>query len=114
MDELTGYIIKNYSHLMTLYEALARKNMIIGGKIETASSDEFKASLTEKFIVEDDRIKDLLKNGAEAFQQAVCERILREHGEEVVINRCPKCDALARTPVALQCPKCFHNWRENE
>jgi hypothetical protein len=114
MDELTLYIIKNYSYLMTFFEAAAYKNIVIGGKIENASSDEYKTSLIEKFIVEDDRVKELLQNGAEPFLQSVCERILREHAEEVVMNRCPKCNNLARTSVAKQCPKCFHNWRENE
>jgi hypothetical protein len=114
MDELVPYVIKNYSHLMTFFEAMAQKNIVIGGKIENASSDEYKASLTEKFIVNDYRVKELLKHGAEPFLQAVCERILRQHTQEVVINRCPKCNGLARTPVARQCPKCFHHWRDQE
>ena len=88
MDELTAYIIKNYSGLMTFFERVAYKNM----------------------DVKDYRVKELLKNGTEPFLQSVCERILREHQEEVIINRCPKCEALARTPIAKQCPKCFFDW----
>jgi hypothetical protein len=90
MDELTAYIIKNYIHLMTILERAAYKNL----------------------DVKDYRVKELLKNGAEPFLQSVCERILREHREELIINRCPKCEALARTPFAKQCPKCFFDWHE--
>jgi hypothetical protein len=27
-----------------------------------------------------------------------------------VLNCCPKCDALAKTPKARQCRYCFHDW----
>ena len=46
------------------------------------------------------------------LQRAVLARILREHYHEIEFNRCPKCGALARTPTAKQCRKCFHHWHE--
>jgi hypothetical protein len=114
MDELVPYIIKNYSHLMTLYEHLAYGSIQIGGKIENASSEAINASRVDALIAKDLRVKGLLKNGPEAFLQSLCDRILREHAEQVVVNRCPKCGGLARTPEAKQCPKCFHSWRDHE
>jgi hypothetical protein len=32
------------------------------------------------------------------------------HGSEIFLNRCPKRDALARTPKAQQCHKCLYDW----
>jgi hypothetical protein len=110
MDELTRYVIKNYSHLMTKIERLAYKNLIIREKAKNASSQEYAGRLIEKFITEDSRVKELLKNGSDAFLQSVGTRILQEHSGEVIINRCPRCHALARTSIAKQCPKCFFDW----
>jgi dihydroxyacetone kinase len=50
MDELTTYIIKNYTGLLTVFEKAAYKGM----------------------DVKDHRVKDLLKNGREAF--TICKR----------------------------------------
>ncbi|MEO7715490.1 MAG: hypothetical protein ABIY70_04770 [Capsulimonas sp.] len=55
-------------------------------------------------------IEAQLKDGSNAFLASVAARIVREHGAGV-LNYCPKCGALARTPQSRQCPKCFHSWR---
>jgi ribosomal protein L40E len=110
MDELTRYIIKNYGNLMTATEAAAYKNVIIEGKVEHTSSESVKAKLRQSWITGDAEVKELLKNGPDVFLEIVRERILKEHSDQVILNRCPKCNALARTPTAKQCPKCFYNW----
>jgi hypothetical protein len=43
------------------------------------------------------------------FLDRVVNRILRDHGEEICINRCPKCQAVLRTPKAKICLWCNHS-----
>lgn len=45
----------------------------------------------------------------EEFKIAIANRILNDHYEEV-INNCPKCGKLARTPKAKQCRYCQFDW----
>ena len=54
----------------------------------------------------------LLANGAERFFVTVRDRILKECKDEVVLNYCPRCGALTRTPKAKICPKCSFSWHE--
>ncbi|GEN12771.1 hypothetical protein MFU01_78080 [Myxococcus fulvus] len=54
----------------------------------------------------------LLAEGKEGLARHLERRLLAEHPDTVVINRCPKCGALARTPNARQCRACPHTWRE--
>jgi len=88
-DELTKYIIFNYGHLMTELERRQQLLPIenLTPQADSADQDQFMLSMRE--------------------------RIMREHKSEIMLNRCPKCNALARTPTAKQCPKCFHSWRES-
>jgi uncharacterized OB-fold protein len=37
------------------------------------------------------------------------ERLLREHANEIVINRCPACGRIVATPKARQCLWCGHD-----
>lgn len=55
----------------------------------------------------------LLAHGPQAFRRAVVERLLREHEAEV-LNPCPRCGAMARTPRAKQCSRCFHDWHAGQ
>lgn len=47
-----------------------------------------------------------------AFEIKMAEKILEEYAFDIIINRCPKCQQLARTPHARQCPHCFHTWHD--
>ncbi|HRX87396.1 MAG TPA: hypothetical protein P5572_20410 [Phycisphaerae bacterium] len=50
----------------------------------------------------------------EAFLTCVRKRILRDHTNEVHINRCPECQRVLRTPQAQQCPWCGYDWHAAE
>jgi hypothetical protein len=110
MNELTKYIFDNYKQLMTVREWAAYKSML-GKEWAQAESSSLMSDLTRKKMVSSEpQVLALLKHGKEAFIEAVCARILHEHGDEVFLNHCPKCGALARRPQAKQCPKCFFSW----
>jgi hypothetical protein len=47
--------------------------------------------------------------GYTAFVEAVIERVMRENDGEALINRCPKCNAVLRTPQAKLCLWCGYS-----
>jgi len=55
-------------------------------------------------------IEPLMEIGYEAYCRQVADRVLREHGADLVLNRCPSCGRIVRTPKARQCMWCHHDW----
>jgi hypothetical protein len=51
-----------------------------------------------------------LKDGFAAFMRRTGLAVLHEHGGNLVIARCAKCNAVLRTPKARQCVWCGHSW----
>jgi hypothetical protein len=111
IDDLTHYLFHNYCSLMTIAEKGAFKALIAERKAEH-SSDTMKMHLRGRFGSSDPDVIRLLKGGAREFLIVTRDRILRDHPDEVFLNRCPKCGALARTPQACLCPACNHTWFE--
>lgn len=114
MDDLKSYIINYYAHLMTDKEAKARRTIFAKQKISEMEGTLLAEKMRERWMSNDAEVLALIADGEEKFYDSVYARIMREHSHEVFINRCPKCNALARTPKAKQCPKCFHSWHDNE
>ena len=112
IDELTHYIFHNYPHLMTVREAAAYKSILGEKKAESSDSPNMQAMLGKGWVSGDPEVHALLANGEEHFMAGVRDRILRERAGEVFLNRCRKCEALAKTPRAKQCPKCFFSWHD--
>jgi hypothetical protein len=59
----------------------------------------------------DPAVIELLKEGVQEFHRRAAERVYNEHLEELELNRCPKCNGIARTPTAKHCRYCKHEWR---
>lgn len=110
MDDLAKYIINYYQHLMTLEEKAAQKSMMGEVKIRNTKSVAMKEALGDRLISNDPAVLELLAHGPEAFMVRVRDRVMRDHPSEVFLNHCPHCGALAKTPTAKQCPKCFFSW----
>lgn len=96
---------------MTHFEKLGWKAAIARSKAEH-SSGRMREILLEKWGRQNDpRVVEALSQGVDAFQEAVRDRVLRDHPE--VVNRCPRCARLARTPKAKQCRWCYFQWRDD-
>src|SRR5689334_21035226 len=108
IDELTRYLFDNYSRLMTAAEVMAHRKLMAEIKAEHSSSEDMKQYLRSLYGSSDPQVAVLLDEGARKFYIATRDRILRDHVNEVFLNRCPKCGALARTPKACLCPSCGH------
>ena len=108
MSDLDDYVFKYHSDRMLAEESVALS--VLWG-IEKA---QLKASaiLAAWKHYSDPKVRSLLDAGPQAFYRQTAKRILEEYAGEVALNRCPRCDGLCRTPVARQCPHCFHSWHD--
>lgn len=106
------YVLNHYSWLMTLEEKMAHKHIVGGRKIEAAESAPMRQMLRKVFQTDDVGVRDILAEGEDAFFDRIVLRVIREHGDKIVWNLCPKCGALTRTPRACLCPVCSHTWYE--
>ena len=109
IDELSWYVIEHYIELLTPDELAALRAFRINAKSESIDSPEHK-KLLKRWAPETEKSRQLMANGVVAFYDTTRDRVLAEHSDTVVLNRCPECGALARTPAARQCPKCIHRW----
>jgi hypothetical protein len=109
MNELAVYIINYYGNLMTAEENAAHQSILAEYKIERANSPSMTETM-QPLVSTDPKVRALLANGREAFFAGVRDRVLRDHPNEVFLNNCPRCGALAKTPTAKQCRKCFFSW----
>lgn len=108
--ELTDYIWRNYTHLLTNHEALTNKAVIGAAKADGASP-EIKRHLQRFWgSVDDPAIAPALVDGVDAFRDWVRDRVLHECHADVFVNRCPVCSRVVRTPRAQQCLWCGHDW----
>lgn len=110
MDKLTRYIFDYYYNLLTVEEQAAYKSILGRLKIESAEGPKAQEMVRRFWVSSDPKVQALLANGEEAFMDTVRDRVLRERHDEVFINLCPRCGALAHTPRAKQCPKCCLSW----
>ncbi len=110
MTELEHYIFYYCPELLTKEEHLAHRNLLGLLKIDSTYNEIKKDVLRRNLISRDRKVLELLENGTEEFYRKAVERVLRSYPKGEFLNLCPKCSALARTPKAKQCPKCFHSW----
>jgi len=111
------YVFHNYGHLMTRKEQLAFSHLggtmkATLGRSDRAAQEEVRAGSTHlrKFLSEEPDVLLLARDGYDAFVLQTGQRILKDHQGEIVLNCCPRCNALARTPRARQCRSCGHDW----
>src|SRR5437870_9883911 len=60
--------------------------------------------------VGDRQIAAALAEGGPAFRKRVFQRVLADPAAQALINRCPRCRRIVRTPRAKQCLWCHHDW----
>jgi hypothetical protein len=110
--ELVRYVNDHYYSLMTVLERLGQKAAFVEEKA-SRSSPGMAATLRRQWGAQNDpEVVAALTQGVDAFRARVAQRILRDHADEVFLNRCSACGRLTRTPRAQQCLWCGHDWHE--
>jgi hypothetical protein len=96
---LAGYIFKNYEALFTDDERAAYRTIVEGRLCGPKAA-----------------VDALLSDGELSFYDRVTRRVMTAHRNSIVLNRCPKCKTLCRTPSARVCqnPQCNHTWFEDK
>jgi hypothetical protein len=116
--ELAQYIFHNCAHLLTETERAAERHLATTVKATDGQSDV--AAQAEvaalpgrsRWLSSDPAVLALAADGLSAFRQRAATRILGERAHEVVLNRCPRCAGLTRTPQARWCPHCGLAWHD--
>jgi hypothetical protein len=104
-------VLNHHQHLFTDLESHALRVIRLRRKLEAYGEPERERE--ERIfgrIPDDPRIDPLAELGGVEFSRLVIERVLREHGDQVKLNRCPRCRRIPRTPQARQCLWCGHDW----
>ena len=107
--ETAKYIIDYFPNLMSEDEISALKYSRMEFKTEDNPKMRRILERNGKFVVSE-KGRELLKGGTENFRLNVARRILKERKSELFLNKCPKCNFLARTPQSRQCRNCGHKW----
>ena len=108
--DVAKYLFWERSDLLSSAESAAYHITLVREKMESISSDRIRQMLAHRFPEGTlPEAMALLVDGEQAFTERTATRILAEHGE-ACLNLCPKCQALCRTRVAQQCPRCFFAW----
>ncbi|HEV2470770.1 MAG TPA: hypothetical protein VGS78_16385 [Candidatus Sulfotelmatobacter sp.] len=114
--ELAYYVVRYYHNLMTKLELRANRHLIAILKLMHGRDDPIAQQQAIQgrpdlaILSRDPEVIDLCKDGLQAFRARVAARMLEMHGDQVFLNRCPKCNELARTPKARQCRACGFDW----
>lgn len=90
--------------------ALRRSGLSEHGEKVTRQSALVEFKMEKMYGFKDEKTNRLVNLGKEQMENSIAERILRDSKDEV-LNYCPNCNKLARTPRAKQCRYCGHNWR---
>jgi len=115
--EKARYVLRYYGQLMTTPERLAHRHLtatakVTRGRTDAAAQSEVANSLhpMRDLLSRDPQVLQLSNEGIDIFMVRTAQRIVDEHGDEIVLNYCPHCGALAKTPKARQCRLCHHDW----
>ena len=108
--ELTAYIWRNYLRFLSPDESLGYKALIGTSKAESASPAMARWLRERWGDVGDPVVSPMFADGSDVFRDRVRDRILREHADDVFVNRCDECSKIVVTPEARQCLWCGCDW----
>jgi hypothetical protein len=114
--EIAYYVVHFHSHLMSDTEVKAQRHLFATMKATMGRSDGAaqreaqKDKIHSRMLSDEPDVLSLTGGGWERFQLTTAARILRDSADKVLLNYCPRCGKLARTPTAKQCRHCGHDW----
>jgi hypothetical protein len=104
-------VLRYHTHLLTEFERKAIVAFDARWRIALARDPEvMQHQLRVAGVFDTPGLGAVMSRGYEAFCRDIAARVLFEHAGELVLNRCPQCERIVRTPRARQCLWCFHDW----
>lgn len=108
-EELKNYLISYCIEWRLPEETRALRRLSLS-KEERERRSALESPISERMYgFNDEKTNALVCLGWEELLIVMANRILAQHEKEV-INNCPKCGKLARTPKAKQCRYCQFDW----
>jgi hypothetical protein len=106
------YLKHNYLHLFSGDEWDAFKALVMQAKIRHCPTPQEPPLHYVEILAEHETpsAKRLLADGEPTFWRRLGERMLREHGDSIVVNRCQRCRCIVVSPAARQCLWCHYDW----
>ncbi len=113
--EKAWYVFRYYAHLMSQQERAANRHLTgtikaTHGRSDAEAQKEAGNSYLRSVLSNEPQVLALASDGFQPFVLQTADRIIRDHGEKIAFNCCPRCGRLARTPKARQCRFCRHDW----
>src|SRR4051812_5086621 len=96
--EIASYVWQFYRNLFTAAENRAYWPYIWERMKVEKGRDVVEYEWKANRVAEDAEVMALIADGVEVFYHRAAQRVLREHGDKVFLNRCPRCNRLVRTP----------------
>ncbi len=106
-SELFRYLIRNYAHLLNESDQRAIHALRM---FERPDMNGMWSRVKDAKAYGDPRIHEAVEFPAR-FLHRVCNALLKEHGDVIVIARCQQCNALLRSPRAGRCMACGREQR---
>jgi hypothetical protein len=109
--ELQKYLLEQCRDWMLPEEirALTRFGLTTYGEEGTRKVALAEPKMEAMYGFADEKTNQLVEMGKEKMQIRIAERLLKDSAD-TIINNCPQCGKLARTPRAKQCRHCKHDW----
>ncbi len=107
-EAVVVYLMNYGRELMTKRERELKHYYLIVSKREHGSA-KMAAFIDSRFVI-DKATQEEMKEGYQAFAWKTAGRILAEEKVINLLNFCPQCHGLARTPLARQCRHCAYDW----
>lgn len=110
-DELERYIIANCRQyfLKEEHQALMRLSVLEEGKLSFEKSSLAEWKIEQIYGFQNPKTNELVALGGNGASKQIAQRIYDNHKHDI-LNQCPICGKLARTPEAEQCRHCGHDW----
>lgn len=113
---LGGYVLAHHSRLMTPHERAVHRHLTTlfkqrdGPPPAPGTAADTDGLPMRMRLSDDPRVMEDANAGWDEAGERIARRILRDHPDEVSLNRCPACAGLTQTPTARLCLHCGHSW----
>jgi hypothetical protein len=110
-----AYVSTHLRKFMTDYERRACDLAVLRQKAEYSEHDRLKNRLSDQLSKEPKEVIELSRAGYTALTERIRRRLLDSISTgELMVNRCPLCKRILRTPFAKQCLWCDHDWHNDK